>query len=499
MGQLASKARGRMQSKHDAVPWSVEYQWKQFDRLTGPLAPWFEVSSGLQLHEDNRGKLAPNAFTERSLLKESLVSDSVATTSHSTADHTATDTVAARYDALLSTRMQACDDIRESRAVGCLFGNVVGDALGAPLEFRPVRSYEAYTSGEKLSYPVSDGFTNDWLWESSRFKLKPGQWTDDASMALCVTDQLLFHDVHKEADDDYWRELRLRFLHWHEYGYNTPLRGEYRMAFGLGGTVGASFQEFLKLKTVFTTSGDKSASGNGSVIRNGAIPARYHHDVHRAMAMADAQSRTTHQGDEAAECARLLTYFCVRAINSTHSRFTSSTTTTASTSGHGTTNDETRKADQSSTTSAHDDGIESLFDFTGFTTEVAAVRVLCEGVGEDAKVNGWNWRNADWRFHQTRSLSQPTYVGSYAMDCMAAALHCTYHTESFETAVLRAVNYGGDADSVGAVVGQCAGAVYGLGGVPEDWRERVETFDGGETIAKGRLLYSHQQLTLPEA
>lgn len=42
------------------------------------------------------------------------------------------------------------------------------------------------------------------------------------------------------------------------------------------------------------------------------------------------------------------------------------------------------------------------------------------------------------------------------------ALHIVYHTTSFAEAVLWAVNMGGDCDSVGSVVGQIAGAMYGL-------------------------------------
>lgn len=48
------------------------------------------------------------------------------------------------------------------------------------------------------------------------------------------------------------------------------------------------------------------------------------------------------------------------------------------------------------------------------------------------------------------------------MDALSMALHIVYHTESFADAVLWAVNMGGDCDSVGSVVGQIAGAMYGI-------------------------------------
>ena len=47
-------------------------------------------------------------------------------------------------------------------------------------------------------------------------------------------------------------------------------------------------------------------------------------------------------------------------------------------------------------------------------------------------------------------------------------------TTSFEDAVIQAVNLGDDADTVGAVTGQLAGAVYGESSIPERWLERLE-------------------------
>ncbi len=68
------------------------------------------------------------------------------------------------------------------------------------------------------------------------------------------------------------------------------------------------------------------------------------------------------------------------------------------------------------------------------------------------------------------------------------ALHCVYTTKSFEEAILKAVAHGGDDDSVGAIAGQIAGAIYGLQAIPEKWRKEVEQWDGGEIATRGFLL-----------
>jgi ADP-ribosyl-[dinitrogen reductase] hydrolase len=46
--------------------------------------------------------------------------------------------------------------------------------------------------------------------------------------------------------------------------------------------------------------------------------------------------------------------------------------------------------------------------------------------------------------------------------------------------VIAAVNLGGDSDTIGAVAGQLAGALYGASAIPPRWREGLHE---GERIA----------------
>jgi ADP-ribosyl-[dinitrogen reductase] hydrolase len=48
------------------------------------------------------------------------------------------------------------------------------------------------------------------------------------------------------------------------------------------------------------------------------------------------------------------------------------------------------------------------------------------------------------------------------------------------------VNLGDDADTTGAVFGQLAGAHYGAGGIPAEWRKRLARVKEIESLA-GRL------------
>jgi ADP-ribosyl-[dinitrogen reductase] hydrolase len=91
---------------------------------------------------------------------------------------------------------------------------------------------------------------------------------------------------------------------------------------------------------------------------------------------------------------------------------------------------------------------------------------------------------ADWRARPRASISSSGFV----IHTLEAALWAVDTTSSFEEAVLRAVNLGDDADSVGAVTGQLAGARYGLGSVPADWRQ--ELVDARKIEEIGRALFA---------
>ena len=57
----------------------------------------------------------------------------------------------------------------------------------------------------------------------------------------------------------------------------------------------------------------------------------------------------------------------------------------------------------------------------------------------------------------------------YVVDTLEAALWCLLNTNSYEECVLNAVNLGDDTDTVAAVAGGLAGALYGLNAIPEKW------------------------------
>lgn len=74
----------------------------------------------------------------------------------------------------------------------------------------------------------------------------------------------------------------------------------------------------------------------------------------------------------------------------------------------------------------------------------------------------WSWKEESFTYSPTRAKLQPGYVGSYCMDALAMALHTVWFTSSFKEVAMMNANMGGDCDTVGAIAGQIAGAMYGI-------------------------------------
>ena len=84
--------------------------------------------------------------------------------------------------------------------MGALLGLAAGDALGTTLEFKKKGSFA----------PIDD------MVGGGPFGLKPGQWTDDTSMALCLAESLA--DL-KSFDP---RDQMARYVRWwREYAIGT--------------------------------------------------------------------------------------------------------------------------------------------------------------------------------------------------------------------------------------------------------------------------------------
>ena len=80
---------------------------------------------------------------------------------------------------------------------GALIGLAVGDAVGTTVEFQRPGSF----------LPVTD------MVGGGPFRLKPGEWTDDTSMALCLAESLI------ECRGFDARDQMTRYVRWWRHGH----------------------------------------------------------------------------------------------------------------------------------------------------------------------------------------------------------------------------------------------------------------------------------------
>lgn len=68
-------------------------------------------------------------------------------------------------------------------------------------------------------------------------------------------------------------------------------------------------------------------------------------------------------------------------------------------------------------------------------------------------------------------------VNGYVPETVGAAFYCLGATDNYKDAVVLAVKAGGDTDTTAAIAGAMAGTLYGLDGIPSEYKEKVENFE----------------------
>lgn len=94
--------------------------------------------------------------------------------------------------------------------------------------------------------------------------------------------------------------------------------------------------------------------------------------------------------------------------------------------------------------------------------------------------------NGSWTQKSRDEISSEGYV----VHTLEAALWSVHTTDSFEQALIKAVNLGHDADTVGAVTGQIAGALYGVQNIPARWKDVLIKSDHLENTLNSLLKVS---------
>jgi ADP-ribosyl-[dinitrogen reductase] hydrolase len=178
------------------------------------------------------------------------------------------------------------DQLR-NRYRGALLGLACGDALGTTLEFHPPGTFDPITN----------------IIGGGPFSLRPGEWTDDTSMALCLGESLTECGGFEAVDQ------MQRYLRWWQHGY-LSVKG---YCFDVGITVSAALGRYQCTGHQFAGSTAKYSAGNGSLMRLAPVVLAYRSDA--AVHYAGQSSRTTHGAPAAIDACKLYAAMILAALN----------------------------------------------------------------------------------------------------------------------------------------------------------------------------------------
>lgn len=255
----------------------------------------------------------------------------------------------------------------EDRRKGCLWGLIVGDCLGSPIQFT-----------DKNNHP--------WITEMvpcKHFSTPAGYWTDDSAMALCIIESYIRKNGYDLSD------IANNFVLWFKNGRFSSLP----FAFDIGGATWSAIAGIEKGKL---KNGTEDSQGNGSIMR--FAPSYFIAIKHRRKSICDEISDLTH---------------CSQAVR--------------------------------------EKAIHPFYDI--LSEHLAGHKTATQ----PSQLNREEIDNSGW-----------------SIATMNAAIWAFQTTDNFEDGMIQAVNLGGDADSIGAVYGQIAGAYYGFTAIPARWIQKIK-------------------------
>jgi len=244
--------------------------------------------------------------------------------------------------------------------------------------------------------------------------LRPGEVTDDTQMTLAVAKGIASYGKKNDMGEDDVKEI-VRLIGWEfsEWASSKPK--------DIGATCNKTiwlarqhirfggfddYTAWMKSAELYHRQSGGRSAGNGTLMRT-IFPALYCEDLDSAVLIARTQSKMTHYDDVAADCCEEYVRMVYYAIRM--------------------------------------DSLEAWAMIRQRTDELSKT-LLPVLKAETIKPDG------------------------YVINSFAAALQAVCRAKDFRETVCNAVNRGGDADTIGAIAGGLAGAIWGFEGIPAEWK-----------------------------
>lgn len=294
---------------------------------------------------------------------------------------------------------------------GGIYGGIIGDALGGPVQF---------FSRDKLKQnPVYTFISNE------ETGYKAGEWSDDTSLTLCLLDSL------SSGRLDYY-DIMKKFRSWLEEGKYTP-SGK---AFGMGRVTINSIRNFEAGQNPLECGGRQTFdNGNGALMRIFPIVLYIH--------QMTFEERVKHIEN-------------VTKITHAHKRSIIASTIY----------------------------IEFILNlFKGMDKKEAFYKSYeqCEK-HFGSEIDAIEFQNFQKLKNIENIEESKILTSAYVVETLEAVLWCVFNTNSYRDCVLKAVNLGGDTDTIGSISGTIAGVIYGYENVSFYWINKLVNINLIENI-----------------
>lgn len=289
-----------------------------------------------------------------------------------------------------------------------LTGLAIGDSVGGPFEFLTNKEIQKAMDDERWG----GEFLYNTIWDKP---LKPGQYTDDTLMAICIADCLITHGRYDQV------AVAKNYVNWYESG---DLRG-------IGCQTEQSIRNLIAgdnydtCGIVDNTGKEFDYCGNGALMRIAPIGIFYrgqlsHYKFH------ENDAKLTHNHQDAFDA----NYYLLNCIG-----FLSSYSA----------NDKFGR-------------LKYMAEYEMIDGNVQKHLIKAFKKGEKTTIEDIIELGTDGTAHET----------------LATSILCFLTTNSFTEAIIKAILVGGDTDTRAAIVGAMAGTYYGFKGILEYYLKNIE-------------------------
>ena len=304
------------------------------------------------------------------------------------------------------TNVQGYNQYMKERVYKTLYGAIVADALGVPVEFRDRESLR--------QNPVTD------MTGYGTYNLPKGSWSDDSSMMLCLADS-----IAKKGSIDY-DDIMNNFLNWFKHAEYSPDN----KVFDIGRTCLRAISHYEQgIEALKCGPNEEKDNGNGSLMRIAPLPLYLFHAYPDKTMEQEAAYEIIHNVSSLTHGHAIsliaCDIYCTLMIEILRGR---------------------KKEDLQ----------DCVFpEIEKFVRKHAEYKSALEKI--------------DRLFQPSFKDTPEAGIKSsgYVVDTLEAALWCFLNTNTYRDCVLKAVNLGRDTDTVACVAGSIAGLYHG--DIPTDW------------------------------